>query len=88
LALGAALLAALWAIYLYFFHGYFFTGTPLPMIAVFSFMTGILCFLMGLLAEMITRTFYESQGKTIYLVKETRNLAARNLVDSSGTCVE
>lgn len=74
-ALGASLLAALWAVYLYLYHGYFFTGTPLPMIAVFSFMTGILCFLMGLLAEMITRTFYESQGKTIYLVKETRNLS-------------
>jgi hypothetical protein len=36
-------------------------------------MTGVLCILMGLLAEMITRTFFESQGKSIYLVKETRN---------------
>ena len=54
--------------------GYFFTMTPLPMMAVFSFMTGIICVLMGLLAEMITRTFHESQGKTIYMVKKTRNL--------------
>jgi hypothetical protein len=38
--------------------------------------TGIMCFLMGLLAEMITRTFFESQGKAIYLVRETRNLPA------------
>jgi hypothetical protein len=27
-----------------------------------------------LLAEMITRTFHESQNKSIYLVRETRNL--------------
>jgi dolichol-phosphate mannosyltransferase len=43
------------------------------MMTVFSFMTGILCVLLGLLAEMITRTFHESQNKSIYLVKQTRN---------------
>ncbi|MEI6072123.1 MAG: glycosyltransferase family 2 protein [Verrucomicrobiae bacterium] len=54
--------------------GYYFTATPLPMMAVFSFMTGMICVLMGLLAEMITRTFHESQGKSIYMVGSTRNL--------------
>ncbi|MEI6036018.1 MAG: glycosyltransferase family 2 protein [Verrucomicrobiae bacterium] len=54
--------------------GYYFTATPLPMMAVFSFMTGMICGLMGLLAEMITRTFHESQGKSIYMVSCTRNL--------------
>ena len=29
---------------------------------------------MGLLAEMIMRTFYESQGKSVYAVRTTRNL--------------
>jgi glycosyltransferase involved in cell wall biosynthesis len=62
-----------WAVYMRFL-GYFFTGTPLPMMAVFSFMTGVICVLMGLLAEMTTRTFHESQNKDIYLVRETRNL--------------
>jgi glycosyltransferase involved in cell wall biosynthesis len=55
------------------FKGYYFMATPLPMMVVFSFMTGILCVLLGLLAEMITRTFHESQNKSIYLVKQTRN---------------
>lgn len=54
-------------------QGYYFTATPLPMMAVFSFMTGIICILMGLLAEMVTRTFHESQDKAIYLVRSTRN---------------
>jgi len=62
------------AVYLRLTHQYFFTQTPLPMMTVFSVMTGVICVLMGLLAEMITRTFHESQGKAIYLVRETRNL--------------
>ena len=62
-----------WALYMRT-RGYFFTATPLPMMAVFSFMTGVICFLMGLLAEMVTRTFHESQNKAIYMVRDTRNL--------------
>jgi hypothetical protein len=29
---------------------------------------------MGLLAEIIMRTYYEAQGKAVYLVGETKNL--------------
>ena len=48
--------------------------TPLPLLSVMSFITGVMCILMGLLAELITRTYYESQCKMVYLVGETRNL--------------
>ncbi len=72
----SSVIFALWAFYMRG-HGYYFTQTPLPMMAVFAFMTGVICVLLGLLAEMITRTFHESQNKSIYLVKETRNFAAR-----------
>jgi glycosyltransferase involved in cell wall biosynthesis len=65
---------AAWALYRFFVVGEPFIKNPLLLLTVFSGMTGVLCLLMGLLAEMITRTFYESQGKTIYLVRETRNL--------------
>lgn len=70
---AAALGFTIWTFYMRT-RGYFFTDTPLPMMATFSAMTGIVCVLLGLLAEMITRTFHESQGKSIYLVKSTRNL--------------
>ncbi len=70
---AAAFGFSVWTLYMRT-KGYFFTNTPLPMMAVFSFMTGVICILMGLLAEMITRTFHESQNKSIYLVRETRNL--------------
>lgn len=63
-----------WAVLLYFFDNKPFITTPLPLMTVFTMMTGIICILMGLLAEMITRTFYESQGKRIYLVRESRNV--------------
>lgn len=38
------------------------------------FVTGGMSILMGLLAEIIMRTYYESQGKAVYLVKSTTNL--------------
>lgn len=59
-------------------QGWFYTSTPLPILVTFTFMIGVICLLMGLLAEMIMRTFYESQGKTIYLVKGTRNVGENN----------
>jgi len=73
---GASVVFTIWAFYMWT-KGYYFTATPLPMMAVFSFMTGMICVLMGLLAEMITRTFHESQGKSIYMVSSTRNLDGR-----------
>ncbi len=75
--IAASLLFGLWAIGLYFIADKPFTATPLPLMTVFTMMTGIICILMGLLAEMITRTLYESQGKRIYLVRETRNFSDR-----------
>lgn len=68
----ASLVFVIWTFYMRT-QGYFFTQTPLPMMAVFSFMTGIICGLMGLLAEMITRTFYEAQNKPIYMLREAKD---------------
>jgi len=36
------------------------------------FITGIMCILMGLLAEMLVRIYYESQKKSVYLVRELK----------------
>jgi len=49
-----------------------FIQTPLPIMVVFFFLTGIILVMMGLIAEMQNRTYYESQGKKVYLVKETK----------------
>src|ERR1700756_782652 len=66
--------AFLWMLYLKIFKDFAFITTPVPLIVVMCFMIGMMCILLGLLAEMIMRTFYESQGKPIYNVRESRNL--------------
>jgi glycosyltransferase involved in cell wall biosynthesis len=66
-----AFLAGLFAIYLKYFQGTSFILTPLPLLCVFLLLSGFLSILMGFLAEILTRTYYESQGKPTYQIKET-----------------
>ena len=63
----------LWMLGLKINRGTSFIETPLPLIVVVTFMIAMMCILLGLLAEMITRTFYESQGKAIYNIRSTSN---------------
>jgi hypothetical protein len=49
-----------------------FVETPLPSLVVLLFMSGVYSILMGLLAEIQMRTYYESQSKTTYLLGEVR----------------
>jgi glycosyltransferase involved in cell wall biosynthesis len=51
-----------------------FVQTPLPLLAVMFTLVGALSLLMGLLAELIIRTYYESQGKRPYLIAEELNV--------------
>src|SRR6266581_6464230 len=44
--------------------------TPLPVMAMVMMALGIQFLLMGLLAEMLVRTYHESQSKAIYAVRE------------------
>ncbi len=69
---GVAGLAAV--IYKFFGHRSFIE-TPLPLVAVTMFFTGVICFLLGLLAELSIRTYHESQGKPTYLIAARDNLA-------------
>lgn len=47
-----------------------FVETPLPILCIVMFAISIQFILMGLLAEMLVRTYHESQDKTIYAVRE------------------
>ena len=49
-----------------------FVQTPLPNLTVMFFLAGVLSIMMGVLAEMVMRTYYESQHKTTYLLGEVR----------------
>jgi len=67
-------LLAAYAIYLKIFEGQSFIRTPIPLLVVFTAMTGVVCVLMGLLAEILMRTWHESQNKTVYEVRGTQNI--------------
>lgn len=55
-------------------HGIFMTGNPLLLLSVMLELMGIQFISMGLLGEVLSRTYFESQGKTSYSVRSTRNL--------------
>ena len=65
-----SIFAALWAFALKFGYGVSFILTPLPIIAIVLLAISMQFFLMGLLAEMLVRTYHESQNKSIYAVRE------------------
>lgn len=49
-----------------------FVETPLPLLAVLFVLSGFMSLLMGIQAELVMRTYYESQSKTTYLLREVR----------------
>jgi len=68
-----AALAFAWAVY-YKLRGLKdFVQTPLPLVGVMFTLVGALSLLMGLLAELVIRTYYESQNKRPYLIAEELN---------------
>jgi dolichol-phosphate mannosyltransferase len=66
-------LTFIYIIYLKFFVNVSMILTPLPMMCVMAFMMGITSILIGLLAEIVVRIYYESRSKLIYHTRETLN---------------
>ena len=64
-----SVVAAVWAV-LRKLGGESFIRNPLLVIAIVMFAVGVQFILMGLLAEMLVRTYHESQAKTVYVVRE------------------
>jgi len=46
-----------------------------------ALITGVILFCTGLLGEVLTRTYYESQGRRIYAVREIRTKREAPAVD-------
>ncbi len=53
-----------------------FVETPLPLLVVMFFLAGLNSIMIGVLAEVVMRTYYESQHKTTYLMGEVRQADA------------
>ncbi|KFC66792.1 Glycosyl transferase [Bosea sp. LC85] len=69
-----AFLAGIYAVFLKYSEGIAFIQTPLPLLFVMGFMSGTMCILLGLISEVLVRTYFESQGRTHYIVGTTINL--------------
>lgn len=65
-----AFLAAILAIYYKYWGHKSFIETPLPVVFMMLILIGFISILMGLLAEINIRTYFESQRKKTYLVKK------------------
>lgn len=73
-SLALAFLVGCYTVYLKLFEGVSFILTPLPILVVMLGLVGLMFVMMGLLAEIQSRVYFESQGKTPYTVRTTRNL--------------
>jgi glycosyltransferase involved in cell wall biosynthesis len=74
--LAASLLTGLLAVCLRLFAGISFILTPLPLATVTLFLVGFISILLGLVAELQSRTYFESQGKRPYVVQNRINFDA------------
>jgi glycosyltransferase involved in cell wall biosynthesis len=66
-------LSTLYMLYLKVFEGISMILTPLPIVSTMTFLVGVMSILMGLLAEMLVRTYFESQQRPAYAVRDLIN---------------
>jgi glycosyltransferase involved in cell wall biosynthesis len=66
---GIALVPFSWALVLKLGHGLSLIQTPLPLLAATMGLSGVLFILLGIIAEVQTRIYFEGRGKPPYKVK-------------------
>lgn len=71
---GAGVLSAIETLLEKKILGHFVHSNPFILLAIFLFQLGVLFVLVGLLAELIIRSYHESSGKPVYFVSEKVNL--------------
>jgi len=73
-AFGLGGLAMLYMFFLKFVEGVSMILTPLPLLCALMFLVGSLSIFVGLLAETLTRTYFESQDRRTYAIRDTKNI--------------
>jgi dolichol-phosphate mannosyltransferase len=66
-------ISAAYMIWLKLIDGIAMILTPLPLLSAIALLVGFMCILMGLLAEMLVRTYFESQQRSAYFVRALVN---------------
>ncbi len=66
-------LAFMYMLYLKFAAGVSMIQTPLPVLIAMLILVGVMSIMMGLIAEILMRTYFESRGLPAYSVRERLN---------------
>lgn len=74
IAILLSVFVGIYTLYLKFFEDISLILTPLPLLGVTLLITGTMSILMGLLAEMLVRTYFEAQKLTVYQVRDSINI--------------
>jgi glycosyltransferase involved in cell wall biosynthesis len=74
LCLIASFISLVFALYFRFVENVHLNRMPLATLTMIMFAMGVQFIFMGLLAEMIVRTYHESQNKPTYLIRERINI--------------
>jgi glycosyltransferase involved in cell wall biosynthesis len=74
ISMSLGVLSLLGTIWMKSHSGVYMTGNPLLLLSVMLELIGVQFISMGLLGELMMRTYFESQGKTSYAVRNTLNL--------------
>jgi glycosyltransferase involved in cell wall biosynthesis len=82
LACCAGSFFGLMTLYDKYFSGVKAHNNPFLLLAVFLFLLGVQFILMGLVAELVIRTYFESQDKTPYIVRQVRGCAGKTAADA------
>jgi glycosyltransferase involved in cell wall biosynthesis len=70
-----SVLVLCYSLFLKFAEGTSLIQTPLPVLSATALLMGAVSMLLGLLAEIVTRTYFESQGRFGYEIREETNFA-------------
>jgi glycosyltransferase involved in cell wall biosynthesis len=70
---GAGAVILTYLAYIRLFQDTAIGGRPLLLLGALLFLTGVILVNFGLLGELLVRTYHESQGKPIYVVRERRS---------------
>ena len=76
LALATSLVCLALMLYWKFAEGISMIRTPMPVLAGMTFLVGVISILMGLLAEILVRIYFESQQRTAYSIRSIINGAS------------
>ena len=71
-------LFSVYAIWLKIFRDISFILTPLPLLIIFFLLSGMLCVLLGIIAEIQSRIYFQAEGNKSYLVRNIININRKN----------